>query len=946
MLEALRLVHALYDPLRPQMHNQFKIVARLLERRWKNGSVDAERTMNGFTKFKPSKEGQGWKEKKELGLRRVLAFTSVLQRRLHVLEADKYLEPVYAADGMTIDRDKFLEQFFEMVHDSNVDEELADMNHEIFDVLLPFLLEKRMTRNQITEVAPIAAAYWLPWLQETNCPRIFRHMVEQTHANTGRSAERNMFVLNSTAPSQTGTPGTGVEVDQLQELIVMITQQHRLKKASCHADAEALLTRINTSAANLDIMLETIPFLEREWAALTRSKARSRSMKRKEAVRQLSIVYLRHFAVADPLRRIASGEAGAVERWELSVRLTLRPASAAVLQARVWYALEVAGGPLTLLCPAVLLELAAEDSDGGTPPADRLPQMIIEPAGKMIVFGARLEGACFTPRGPGMKGGDQYRVSTQGVAAGEVAARHRQARVLAFQPMPGLTIAALAGVKFELLLSNEMGASPERYIRLGWQSTTVMASRSSQAAQAVRSLLPNKLLILSIAGTQMVKIVMAKREQVLFQALKEGAEIVVADAVSLEEALKQAYEAAHPVLLSGMPASKSPAGKPRYSTKAFTQTTPEQRRCVHGQPQPPPATTGEPQSLRLYLYKQSMTADAPQGGARRVVADKTSGLEQANALASSRQAAAAAVVGGAVTAEMVATQRAEEARHTHLLQHTRTTHLLSAAKARGVGLGKLHGRPNTADRGDRPASQRTYRHPNSRLSSRAADLSSGDNTKLKFYKNLTSDLRTEHPHRTAALNMMYEAHVKGEAFDYSRLVRSRESTSSVAAAAGGVRTRTSQPPQPSIAEDARRQRLESDLQAKLREIEVHDSTVIGGQDGETAGSVANSMPTLLGHQQRRRELEREVHSLTKQLDKLVNGGDMDLDAGPSQPPTQLAPDPMQLGADESEDEDEAQLLSSDEDSDSGEDAAVEESEAQAETSEDDEDELAMQADGL
>ena len=84
MLEALRLVHALHDPLRPQMHNQFKIIARSLERRWKNGGIDTERTMNGFTQFKPSKEGQGWKGKKELVLRRVLAYLSMLQLRLHL----------------------------------------------------------------------------------------------------------------------------------------------------------------------------------------------------------------------------------------------------------------------------------------------------------------------------------------------------------------------------------------------------------------------------------------------------------------------------------------------------------------------------------------------------------------------------------------------------------------------------------------------------------------------------------------------------------------------------------------------------------------------------------------------------------------------------------------------------------------------------------------------
>ena len=143
-----------------------------------------------------------------------------------------------------------------------------------------------------------------------------------------------------------------------------------------------------------------------------------------------------------------------------------------------------------------------------------------------------------------------------------------------------------------------------------------------------------------------------------------------------------------------------------------------------------------------------------------------------------------------------------------------------------MGFGKLHGRPNTADRGERPASQRTYRHPNPRLSSGAAELSSGDNTKLKFYKNLTSDLRREHPHVTAALNVMHEAHVKGDAFDYSCLVQSRgtSSANSAAAAAGGVRTRASQPPQLSAAEDARRQGLESALQAKLRDVRLRCMT--------------------------------------------------------------------------------------------------------------------------
>ena len=887
MLEALQLVHALYDPVRPQMHNQMKLMRGLLERRWKNGSVDVERLLQGFTKFKPSKEGQGWKEKKELLLRRALAYLAVLQLRFHVFEADTYLAHSYGADGVTIDRDRYLEQFRKMVEASNKDEELADMNHEIFDVVLPFLLEKCMTRHAITEVIPMAAAWYLPWAQETRCPKIFRHFVEQLHVDTARSAERNAYVLHNAAPSMTGTPGTGQETDTLQELAVNVTQRYRLKKKGAHAEADRLLSRINAIAANLDIPLELIKHIEEEWAGMSQQKRRARGLRRTEAVQQLTLIYLLHFGVVDPCRRIDSGEPGAVARWELSVKLLLRPASPRLLAAKVFYCTDLKGGPLKLLVPAELLELAGEgeggaDGDGEGSGDDEgggssLPRMSIEPRGKTIVFEAQLVGVCLNFREEGMKGGNRYRVSKGGVAAGELTIPHRQARLLEFSPMPGLTAAALSGLAFQTLSSDEAGASMTQYIRVIWTTAAAMASRSAAAAEEVRSLLPSRLIILSIARTPMVKINPPDRARVLLGALKEGGEIAVSDAVSLQDAVKQAHAAAYPVLLSGARASRTPSGLRRWSKEAFRGTTAEQRRCVHGVPKAPPAAEGREQKLKLFFFKKSIAADAPQGGARRVKAAKTSGLQQANELATSKQMAAVLRPETGVTPEMLAAQQAEEARHKSLVEQTRAVHLVSAtAQAGGV---KLAGGKNTTDRGERPASQRTYRQPHQRLSSLDPRLVGGDNTKLGFYKNLERDARREHPHQTRALNMMHRAHTQGDAFDFSSLVQ-RPAT---AAAPAAVKTRRAKPPRPSsmAEEDKRRTDLEGALQAKLREIEAHDSIVIGAQDGETAGSVANSMPTLLGHQEQRRRLEREVEELRAKLDGAIHGDGSGSTAGTS-----------------------------------------------------------------
>ena len=171
-VRALMMVRALNDQLRPQMHNQFSLLKGLLVRRFKMGSVDTERTMQGFTKFKPSSEGQSFRVKKEVQDRRAQSFINVEVRRFHIYEAQTGGDKVVRdADG-ELDRNDYHDRLLEMVRSSvtpdaagRVDEERADMVREVFDVAVPFFTEVDMTRAAITEVPPMMCAFWLAWLQ-------------------------------------------------------------------------------------------------------------------------------------------------------------------------------------------------------------------------------------------------------------------------------------------------------------------------------------------------------------------------------------------------------------------------------------------------------------------------------------------------------------------------------------------------------------------------------------------------------------------------------------------------------------------------------------------------------------------------------------------------------------------------------------------------------------
>jgi hypothetical protein len=172
-----------------QMHNQMALVKANIMPRYKMGSLETERVQQGFSVFKPSREGQHFRAKKELSLRRLLAYCGCLLRRFHIYECEKWVNKCkLAADGKVsccsltsphiflrhpslsrhlrctitlgalpclqfLDRADFLRLWRKMVQESNADEEMAGMNKEVFDDTLPLRLEIRLTRAGLMEIS-------------------------------------------------------------------------------------------------------------------------------------------------------------------------------------------------------------------------------------------------------------------------------------------------------------------------------------------------------------------------------------------------------------------------------------------------------------------------------------------------------------------------------------------------------------------------------------------------------------------------------------------------------------------------------------------------------------------------------------------------------------------------------------------------------------------------
>jgi len=138
--------------------------------------------------------------------------------------------------------------------------------------------------------------------------------------------------------------------------------------------------------------------------------------------------------------------------------------------------------------------------------------------------------------------------------------------------------------------------------------------------------------------------------------------------------------------------------------------------------------------------------------------------------------------------------------------------------------------------------------------------------------------------------------MKGDAFDFSQLMRPADDAASATDGLRQAATRSSHSAKPPDNDEQRRD-LETRLQAKLREIDAHDSTVIGGQTGETASSVQNSQPTLSAHRERMRKLRDESEVLRGQLNTLIFGRRSDGAATqPTQQPTQPTQRPSSSGA--------------------------------------------------
>ena len=210
-----------------------------------------------------------------------------------------------------------------------------------------------------------------------------------------------------------------------------------------------------------------------------------------------------------------------------------------------------------------------------------------------------------------------------------------------------LTPSSLSHLTFASLMSTEPDAK-EEYIMVKWSPRTsnfVTRHVSDSTADALYAFMPDYSLLLDVDGVVPSAISSGRRKDKLFEALKAGKGVLVSEAYTTHDAASCAVGAAHPVLLAGVPAPRTPSGKVRRIARLFKVPF-AQRQCRHGQPLPPPILrAGGPiksQGLRLYLYSARVQLSTPAGGARGIVASHASGTEQLRSWLSKKAAEAEA----------------------------------------------------------------------------------------------------------------------------------------------------------------------------------------------------------------------------------------------------------------------------------------------------------------
>jgi len=326
-MAALQLLAKLMvtDNLHAQLHNGMAIVKMILEPHWFVASFVVIKVTLKMSSCQPSKEGQAYRPKKRLLRLCLRAFMCVLVRRLHTQPLPPWYSPPPAWTNMaalgrtapwvchvrrTDTGDAFDEAHYEAVHAemveaSNNDGELKVLNHLYLDLCVPLSLEQRARAHGFGELQLLLRKFWLAPLQhsgERGAFHVMHSLCRQIFGYTGRSARRNLLALVNASPSLTGIFGKSTELDALQELYVLIVKIHVADPRSKY-----MLNILNTVAANLDIPLTVIPFLQRVWGRKLDSTERrwrrsSHGGSEQLVVRELSRLMMRCYLPIDRLR--------------------------------------------------------------------------------------------------------------------------------------------------------------------------------------------------------------------------------------------------------------------------------------------------------------------------------------------------------------------------------------------------------------------------------------------------------------------------------------------------------------------------------------------------------------------------------------------------------------------------------------------------------------------
>lgn len=751
------------DNLHAQLHNGMAIVKMILEPHWYVASLVVIKVTLKMSSCQPSKEGQAYRAKKRLLRLCNRAFQYVLVRRMHtqpppswysrppivgsrVARAAAWIDHVRrSTTGDALDEAHYEAVHAEMVEASNADGELKVLNHLYLDLCIPLALEQRARAHGFGELQLLLRKFWLAPLQQSGkrgAFHVIHSLCRQIFGYTGRSARRNFLALLNASPSLTGVFGKSTELDALQELYVLLVKVYMVDPKS-----KQLLNILNTVAANLDIPLTTIPYLQRVWGRkLDRSDRRWRRSSHgggeKLAVRELSRLMLRCYLPIDRLRSAHSGELGEYGRMVQCRTLTLRPVPADLLQLKLFHYITVGGGPLAISNVDALCDAAGGLVDGSL-------LQSLKPLSELL-------GLVFSPL---KKSDGELRAdATTGEILGYARVPYGEPEVLRFTSAflrTSVDTELLAGLQ---LLPVDGGSMT----RCSWMGTASL----NPALKFIRDALPDDALIISARGQPLPPDGDAQmRKSLLAEALRQPDAVLVARALSLQDVARAAQAAAPLVHLSGLPGRRLPSGG--FATTPQRMRVPvAQRHNVFGPTMPCAAQRGLPQDLTLYIYHPDAKAATPDaGGGRKIRESKIRGIERQYSWleAAAGRADTDGTLGwhDAISNESVQAKR--------LLQQARSTLMVDDKEPT---MPKPSG-PRPADKGHATAAQwGEYRSAlPRRLGTTDASLAGGDNCSLKAVRSWLRRQAKDHEAVSAAAEELYDLHRLGDAgYDWSRLV--------------------------------------------------------------------------------------------------------------------------------------------------------------------------------